>query len=235
MSRKIIIDRELFERFPDFKRGIVVVSDISNRLEDENIAKLLHGAVDDRVRSDSSGSELIEAWDAVHAAFGSNPNKFPPSIKSLLKRVRKGGKLPFINSVVALFNYISVKHLVPCGGDDLDAIEGNLRLGFASGNERFVPLGGGDQEHPKAGEVIYYDDETLNVMCRRWNWRNGDFSKITERSKRMIINVDGAGATPRSLVEEARDELAQLLIDKCNATLAVDYMDKENREIEIAT
>jgi DNA/RNA-binding domain of Phe-tRNA-synthetase-like protein len=46
---------------------------------------------------------LVQKWDNIHRKFGSNPNKFPPSIKSLLKRVQKRKPLPFINSIVAVF------------------------------------------------------------------------------------------------------------------------------------
>jgi len=65
---------------------------------------------------------------------------------------------------VALFNYISIKYLIPCGGDDVDKIEGNLHLGFAKGDEWFVALGSEEKENPRPGEVIYFDDKTLKVI-----------------------------------------------------------------------
>jgi lysyl-tRNA synthetase class 2 len=70
-------------------------------------------------------------------------------------------------------------------------------------------------------------------MCRRWNWRNGDFSKITEDTKKMVINIDGIGVVPQSVIEEARDELAKLLIEHCKADLSTNLMDQDNSEIEI--
>ena len=70
-------------------------------------------------------------------------------------------------------------------------------------------------------------------MCRRWNWRNGDFSKITEDTKRIVINIDGIGEVPQRLIEEARDELAKLLIEQCKAELTTDLLNRGNREIEI--
>ncbi len=96
-----------------------------------------------------------------------------------------------------------------------------MRLGFATGKERFLPLGGKEEEHPEPGEVIYFDDKTLNVMCRRWNWRNGDFSKITENSRRVVINLDGIGPVSEELIVRARDELADLLESLCGARLRV--------------
>jgi len=231
--KKIIIDKEIFEMFSDFKRGIIIVRDIKNSSSNEKIRKLLDKVIIQRVGREWLEHEYVKAWEEAHRKFGSNPKRYPPSIKQLLKRVQKIGRIPFINSVVASFNYVSLKYLVPCGGDDVDKVEGNLRLGLARGNEVFVPLGGGELEHPKPGEVIYYDDKTLNVMCRRWNWRNGDFSKITEESKRIVINVDGIGSIPQSLIEEARDELAKLLVEECNADLKTDLLNEDRREIEL--
>ncbi len=231
--RKIIIDQEIFDKFPDFKRGIIIVSNIENTLGNKRIKKLLNREIEGKKGEDFIEYEFVKAWDDVHLKFGSNPNKFPPSIKSLLKRIEKGGGLPFINSVVALFNYISIKYLIPCGGDDIDKIKGNLRLDFAKGNESFIPLGSEDRENPEPGEVIYFDDKTSNVMCRRWNWRNGDFTKITEDTKKIVINIDGISSISQSLIEEARDELTKLLIEQCQAKIAIDLLDKNKREIDI--
>jgi len=81
------------------------------------------------------------------------------------------------------------------------------------------------------GEIIYFDDKTLKVMCRRWNWRNGDFTKITEKTGRMVINLDGLSFAGGN-IEEARDELAKLLVEHCEAELAIDWLDRDNTEIE---
>jgi len=233
MMRKIIIDQEIFNQFPGFKRGIIMVSEIINASGNKRIKKLLNKEIKEKTSQNLMEDELVKAWDEVHFKFGSNPNQFPPSIKSLLKRIAKGGGLPFINSVVALFNYISIKYLVPCGGDDVKKIEGNLRLGLAKGNESFIPLGATDKESPQPGEVIYFDNKTLNVMCRRWNWRNGDFTKITEATKKIVINLDGINPASQSLIEQARDELAQLLIEQCQAKTTIDLLNKNKPEIKI--
>ncbi len=233
MAKKIIIDGEIFEKYPDFIRGIIIASGIKNSPENEEIRELLNNEIGNKAGQNFGEHEFVKAWDEAHEKFGSNPNKFPPSIKSLLKRIGKGGEIPFINSVVALFNYISIKYLIPCGGDDIEKIEGNLRLGFAKGNEIFTPLAGGEKETAEPGEVIYFDDKTLNVMCRRWNWRNGDFTKITPETKKMVINVDGINPVPRFLIEKARDELAGLLVGHCQAEVITSLLDKNNKEISL--
>lgn len=231
--KKIIIDQEVFKLFPEFKRGGIIVSYIENASENKRIRKLLSEEAKNKTGGEWLRHEFVKAWDEAHRKFGSNPNKFPPSIKSLLKRVQKGREIPFINSIVAAFNYISLKHIVPCGGDDVDKVKGNLRLGFATGSEIFIPLGSSHRENPELGEVIYFDDKTLNVMCRKWNWRNGELTKITEETRKVVINIDGVGEIPRSVITEARDELAELLIRECNASLKTDLLDRNRSEIKL--
>lgn len=232
--QKIIVDEQLFSQFLDFKRGIIVVSSIENKTSNDYIQTLIDNEIKNRIGTNCVEHDFVKAWSDAHIKFGSNPNRFPPSIKSLLKRIQSGSGFPFINSVVALFNYISIKHLIPCGGDDTNKIEGNLHLGFSTGNESFIPLGSIEQESPLLGEVIYFDDKTLNVMCRRWNWRNGDFTKITEHTKQLVINIDGIGGVSHSLIESARDELAKLLIEQCNAELEMGLLDRDNRVFELS-
>ncbi len=230
--KKIIVDQEIFNQFPSFKRGVIIVSGINNFAENVEIERLLRNEITTAIQNNNLDTDFLKDWDDVHRHFGSNPNKFPPSIKSLIKRIQKGGELPFINSTVALFNYISIKYLLPCGGDDINMIKGNLMLGFSSGDENFISLGSKAQEHPQKGEVIYFDDQTLNVMCRRWNWRNSDFTKITENSNKLVINIDGVAGASKSLIEAARDELAILLKTYCDASLTCGFLDLEHRELE---
>ncbi|MCS7233918.1 MAG: phenylalanine--tRNA ligase beta subunit-related protein [Synergistetes bacterium] len=226
-TKNIIIDPKIFGVFPDFKRGVVLVDFMENGLWHSEIELLLREALELRRDGNWIEHDYVRAWDEAYKKFGSNPNRYPPSIKSLLKRIQKGGDIPFVNSVVALFNYISLKYLIPCGGDDVDKIKGNLRLSFAEGKEKFVPIGGGKEENPEPGEVIYFDDDSLYVMCRRWNWRNGDFSKITGETKRVVINLDGIGLTPEEVIVKARDELAELLQKYCSAKVRVCLLNKE--------
>ena len=231
--RKIIVSPTVYEKFPDFVCGIVIVKDIQIAQKNKRIKKPLNKMIEQRK---AEGQDLInhpylKAWDEAHRRFGSDPEQYLTSIKSLLTRIMAGGGLPFINSVVTLFNYISIKYLVPCGGDDIKKISGNLCLDFATGDESFIGLGSTEVEHPEKGEVIYFDDQSKQIMCRRWNWRNAEFSKISDDTKEIVINIDGIESIPTSVIIEARDELAGLLQEHCAAILTTDLLTRQNQEI----
>ena len=231
--KKIIIRDKIFDLFPDFYRGIVLVKDIQNQKSNKRIRKLLKKEIERQVAIDESSDGRILAWEEAHRKFGSDPDLYSPSIKSLLKNMRPNQALPFINSVVALFNHISLKYVVPCGGDDLAPVQGNLVLGISDGTEKFIPLGGELEENPFPGEVIYYDDVTKNVMCRRWNWRNGDITRIEVDSKKIVINIDCLPPVTPDMGNEARYELAELLRQHCAAEVETLSLDSANREIEL--
>jgi DNA/RNA-binding domain of Phe-tRNA-synthetase-like protein len=231
--KKIIIRDRIFDLFPDFYRGIVLVKDIQNQKSNKRIRKLLKKEIERQVSIDESSDGRILAWEEAHRKFGSDPDQYLPSIRSLIQNMRPNKALPFINSVVALFNYVSIKYVVPCGGDDLAPIQGNLVLGVSDGTEKFIPLGSELEENPFPGEVIYYDDVTKNVMCRRWNWRNGDITKIEVDSKNIVINIDCLPPVTPDIGTEAQYELAELLKQHCAAEVETFYLDSINREIEL--
>lgn len=76
-------------------------------------------------------------------------------MEALLARTLKGQDLPAINRVVDLYNAVSVRHVLPVGGEDWDRLDGDLVLMEATGTEPFeslvVLLGG---EYGPAGRVI---------------------------------------------------------------------------------
>jgi len=149
------------------------------------------------------------AWRAAYSAFGAKPSRTRNSAEALAKRALADGGLPRINTLVDVYNAISVAHLIPVGGEDLDQIKGGMRLVRADGTEGFVTMSGGEQavERPDAGEVVWRDDE--GVTCRRWNWRQGPRTRLTEESVNAIFLLEGMG--PDSGVEKAGAELAELL------------------------
>jgi DNA/RNA-binding domain of Phe-tRNA-synthetase-like protein len=218
---EVRIEPKIFEKFPDFRRGIVIATNIQNQGRSEELEAMLNDAVAAASRNpvDLKADPRIAVWSEAHKGFGSNPNKFPPAHASLIKRVQKPGtQLPVINKVVAIMNYNSIKDMIPVGGDDLDAAGECLELRFALGSETFVPLGAPDtQENPFQGEVIYVVPSSGQVMCRRWNWRNGHGTRITEETQRIVMNVDGLGEESESRTAETRDRVARMLQTYCGA------------------
>lgn len=232
---KSVLSPDVLELFPDFVRGVVIGKGINNREENSRLIKMVKEAekqtAGDETLEDIKNHPRINSWRQAYIDFGSNPNKFVSSIESLCKRVRKGGQLPYINTIVSLFNYISLKHIVPSGADDLDRAEGNLRLIRAAGDESFVPFNSDQTEHPDPGEVIYVDDAA--VMCRRWNWRQGNQTMLLPDTTNIAINVDCMPPVGGEEPEQITGELADLLRELCGGEVSYFLLSAKQNEMEI--
>lgn len=231
------VEPEVFERFPGFRRMVVVAKNADNTQESAALTALLR-----QYEATARGEQLAEfrahpalaVWDQTFLAMGLKPNRFPPSVINLIKRVRAGKDLPYINTLVATFNCISLKYLVPCGGDDLGVVRGDLCLGIAKGNESYVPLGQAEVcETPPAGEVIYYDTGNLDVFCRAWCWKNGDRSKMTSATTATAINIDAMAPVSLEHIRQAAGELADLLHAHTGAQTEIHAITPEQCEFTI--
>jgi DNA/RNA-binding domain of Phe-tRNA-synthetase-like protein len=173
----------------------------------------------------------INAWREAYRAFGAKPKKYTCSVENLYRMILEGIKLNHINKIVDIYNYISLKHMIPVGGDDIDKIDGNITLRFAEGTENFVRLNSEEVDHPKTGEVIYTDNK--EVLCRRWNWRECDKSKMTEDTKNVTLVIEGLSPTSREDVETAVSELSELVEKFCGGNLSKYILNKENTYLSL--
>jgi len=149
----------------------------------------------------------IAAWRAAFSEFGSKPSRYPSSAESLLARVLKGDPLPRINALVDTYNAVSVRHLIPVGGEDLDELRGELRLVRADD-----------------GEVVWRDD--VGVTCRRWNWRQEPRTRLTDKTTRAFFVLDqlppqqALGAAVQELIEHLRARSPDAVIEVRRPTSA---------------
>jgi DNA/RNA-binding domain of Phe-tRNA-synthetase-like protein len=134
----------------------------------------------------------VADWRAAYRAFGAKPQRTRPSVEALLRRLDDG--LPRIDRLTDAYNAISIAHLVPVGGEDLDRYQGPARLVRASGHEDFHTVAHGEPavEHPRPGEVVWRDD--AGVTCRQWNWRQCTRTRITLATTSAVFILDGLGA-----------------------------------------
>ena len=232
---KDIVTKEVFAKFPNYIRGVVIARGVDNHGEKpkliEMLSELVTKATQDESLQQIKTHPRIANWRQAYTDFGTNPNKFYCSIESLGRRARRGDQLPYINTLVALFNYFSLKHMVPSGGDDLKLVDGDLHLTIAKGDEPFTPLNADAVEYPPAGEVIYVDNS--RVMCRRWNWRQGDHTKLLPETTDVAINVDCLPPVLPPDAEAITRELAGLVREFCGGEVRYLLLDAAQGEAEV--
>ena len=57
------------------------------------------------------------------------------------ERIIAGKEIPRINTLVDLYNYFSIRNIIPIGGEDLDQLCGDVKLTLANGSESFRAIG----------------------------------------------------------------------------------------------
>lgn len=216
------IDEAFAAIVPEAMIGIVIASDIDNRRGGEAAAAELASAVDAAASvigdADLATHPAVAPWRDAYRRFGVKPSRYRSSIESLLRSAR-GGVVRSINPLVDCYNAVSLRHLLPCGGEDLDAIRGDLRLTVAAGGEPFVPLGATEDDPPTPGEIVYADD--AGIVCRAWNWREADRTKLTPATTRAILVIEALPPRTRDDLRAACDELATRVGETLGATCQV--------------
>ncbi|MBU2101068.1 hypothetical protein KKG83_03100 [Candidatus Micrarchaeota archaeon] len=232
---KFEIDEQIFEKFGGLAVGVLLVKNADNKGNPEEIQSMV-SEKEKEIRSNFNTETLsqnpkIEVWRKAYSVFGGKPKKNKSSVESLYRLVLNGNDLRHINKLVDIYNFISLKHLLPVGGEDLDKVKDYITLTFAGTTEALVLLLGEKEERlPKEGEVIYKD--AISAVCRRWNWREADRTKLTEETKNCILVIEGLDPVTREEVESAIKELKDLVEKFCGGNITYFILDEANRKIE---
>lgn len=234
---KLVIADAMFDEFPDLLLGVVVLHDSDNAQDNAEITELLREA-EASLPGRFGGTSVSEhphivTWREAYRQFGAKPKDYPSSIENLARRVLNGARIGHINNLVSLYNVVSLRHLLPVGGEDLDRISGDVVLTRAGEDEpAILLLGEKEPRAPRAGEVIYKDD--VGAICRRWNWKEADRTKLTHDTRNAFLVIEALPPVARDIVEAAIGELADLVRRYCGGTVATALLDTHHRDIALA-
>ena len=225
----------LFDRYPGAHIGVLAGRGLRNRPVDPRIEEAKREALEtlrDKVGSDPLSSHPhVASWRDTYRSFGTKAGDYRPSAEALARRALREGALPRINAAMDAYNAVSVRHLVPMGGFDLDRVRGDIRLRLSDGGETFIPLGPAAPEATYPGEVVYADDE--RVLTRRWNYRDCEKTKITEGTVNVAMFADGSPGIHRGVVEDALRDLEELLRVSCGGEYGSAVACDEMRELTL--
>jgi len=186
------IDKAIFDQHPDLKIGAILIHGMNNSRRISTVESLLRGTCAQKgkefAEKDINEDPKVQPWNQAYGHFGINPKKNACSIAALLKRVKAGNEIPHINALVDLYNYFSLKYVLPIGGEDIDWLCGDLHLKYTEGDEPFRPICSIDVERTKEGEIGYVDD--AGVTCRYWNHRECERTKFTEKTVNGVLLIE---------------------------------------------
>ncbi len=230
------IAEEVFGRFPEYVRGVVVAHDVRNGPSPAPLVEMLRAAeagVREHLALDSLTSHpRIASWREAFRSLGIKPNEFRSSFEAMARRVLREQQLPSINALVDIGNVLSLRHLVPVGGHAIDALAHDIALRAATGEETFVPFGSEDSEHPEPGEIVFVEGDT--VLTRRWTWRQANHTLTLPASTAVEINVDGLPPVATPDVESICAEAMELVDRFCGGHSRFEILSRSNPRMSLA-
>lgn len=207
------VSPQVFALRPDYRALLLAVDGIepgdSDEISEEVLIRAEAAAVSRLATTPVEDLPNIAAWRTAYRAFGAKPQRTRNSLEALTRRAPGG--LPRVNRLTDLYNGISVMHQVPLGGEDLSRYASAPSLLRAAGTEPFDTIAGGDPvvEYPEAGEVVWTDAE--GVTCRRWNWRQGRRTQLTDRTATALFILDALDPMTDDQLEAAAQDLTSRL------------------------
>lgn len=233
--KKFIVEDDFWSMFPSTRIGVVICNGIDNSLKDEEKYKatLLEAekeALKYLQNEEFSSNEVIKVWREAFQKFKTKKGA-RSSIEALLKRVNNGNHLGTINPLVDIYNCISLRYALPCGGEDIDTFASDIRLTKAVGDENFVTLGTDKSEPPYESEIIYKDNE--GAICRCWNWRESVRTMLTEKTKNAFLCIELVDEKRLEEFENALKDLAKIVQDNLGGTCKISILDINNKEVII--
>lgn len=231
----ISVTDAFWQLFPAARIGLVVARGVDNTGQGGAPAAMLANAIAASAAA-LEGAEMashpaVAPWRAAYATFGAKPSKFRSSIESLL-RSAQSGRLRSISPLVDLYNSVSLRYQLPCGGEDLAAIQGDLWLTRAEGGEPFRTIGAERDEPPAQGEVIYADD--AGAVCRCFNWREADRTKLTPDTTDAVLVIETLGSHDPAQLDAALRDLATLIATHCGGSTSVAVLDREHPTLDFS-
>ena len=173
---------------------------------------------------------ILEGFRTLHTKAGVPNRKNISASENLLYFLLKHRRLPAINTVVDIYNLISVKSRLAMGAHDAKNITGNIHLRFTNGTEKLFPI---DSDGPKkisAGEYAYVDDAN-DIICRL-ETRQVEKTKVTVKTKDCFYVVQGNASTDIDYIKKAADDLIAVTKKFCGGEekfLYAPWLDKWQR------
>ena len=214
------VDKSVFGLNQDIKFGILIGKNIKNSetlADDEKRLRNAEHKMRETVQIDQV-RELpnVSFYREIMTQAGINPNKFPPSVEAMYKRILKGGQLPVINALVDLCNALSIEQIISLGAHDLNDIHEDLEVRLSRKGDVFLPFGAAEYENVDDGELVFTCGNI--VQTRKWIWRQSELGKTSIYSKDIFFQLVGFSDTEDSALCKAMENIEALIVDRFQGT-----------------
>ncbi len=180
------IDRAFLDKVSGIRLGVLeaeVKVEASNEALKQDMLAFLNEMRSNLPTADISKQENIMASRKAYRVLGKDPTRYRVSSEKLLRRVTKGEGIDWINNVVDLSNWVSVKSMNSVGTYDLGLLEGELTFTYGSEGEQYLNIG--NQEMNLESLPIFKDIKGAFGSTTA----DSKGTAVTETTQHMILNI----------------------------------------------
>ncbi|MGQ9538309.1 MAG: B3/B4 domain-containing protein [Candidatus Bathycorpusculaceae bacterium] len=211
---------EVAAKFPELAISIGTINNVSVKRENMEIRELKR-ALYLEVKAKHNLEKLkenpvVRAYRDFYWKLGIDPTKTRPSGEALLRRVLRGGELPTISAAVDAYNLASMKTIIPISGFDKNELFPPFNVRFAEDGEPFTGIGTEKPIALKNNMLVLADRK--RVLCI-YPHRDADQTKITEKTKNILLVGYGAPGITAQQLEEAVDTALNYVRAACGGEI----------------
>lgn len=163
--------------------------------------------------------------------MGLAPRDFRSSIEALMRRARNGGEPFRINPLVDFYNAISLRHVIPAGGYDLDSTGDWIDLRNTREGDTFQALGSEIEEPLPPGEVAYTAGQI--ALVRHFVWRQSLTGMVGPETTRLFLVAEVLAPVGRDATATLLDDFVSGLEQFFGVRAASALLDAEQPRIEL--
>ena len=184
--------------------GALVIDQTANTIGDTRLAPAL-AAAEAAVRAHPP--EESQAVRAMYRRIGLDPTKTRPSSEALLRRVRKGDRLPRINTLVDVCNWCSLEFQLPYGLYDVGALRPPVVLRLGHPGESYPGI--------RKDAVNVGDRLTLADQVGPFGNPSSDSARtmVTESTAAVLAVIFAPGGTAAARLDAVLDATAHRLTE----------------------
>lgn len=225
----------VFQRIPGMRIAVALAAGIDNRAARPDVEarwrRAWHGAADRGAPFGNAQSHPnVRAWREAFRTAGIHPREFPSSIESLLRRAMKGGRPFSINPLVDMYNAISLEHVNPVGGFDVEAVGSRLDLRLSRQGDTFTALDAAAPLAAPPGEVSYAAGG--EILTRHLLWRQSRRALIGPGTSDVVLLSEALPAIEPDMAERMAHAFARSLAEHFAVEAATGVVDKDRPTFE---
>ena len=168
---------------------------------------------------------VIQGYKDLLQSVGRSVKKNPPTVPALIRNIQHRGSIPFINSIIDIYNVEALNSFLAIGGHDFDKIHDYIEFTVNEREDIFLPILS-TEKHVAKTDYVYRDEKGILAWL---DVRDGENYKFDDKTKNAIFIIQGNLNTSVEMRMEAlkriQNDLAECMPD----------MEFEIRVIDIAT